>query len=371
MYDHIRFDSNYDIKHFVRLWQLSEPSSKVDTVHIVSAFTWSDYWVYQEKFCEDFLQVPPDKRLLVHTIYEGLSMTASGLQTGIDQLVKMQNRDPNSVKIYSPNALHEDCTYENLFFYDYNYCDDINTMQYWAPSVNIDIDDQLKTWALFVGRKNMPRMLAMFDTHNTEHIRSQTLFSAMIESCPPDTPIWMDPLMVYDRIDDWILNPQKQTEFNQWAKNLPIASIDNISTGDQYPKNEAEPASLVNSLLSYRNKFLFEIVFETMTRGICFVPTEKTLRTIVAEKPMLVYAAPNFLTNLKKLGFKTFDILWDESYDALEGPPRYHAMMAIVQSVCEMSRNQQLELYAQSRNICQHNRQQLIYLKRNALYKPG
>jgi hypothetical protein len=75
---------------------------------------------------------------------------------------------------------------------------------------------------------------------------------------------------------------------------------------------------------------------------------------------MVVYAPKNFLQQMRLLGFKTFDNLWDESYDQLEGPDRYRKIINIVQQVAGMPANQQLELYQESRQICSHNKQRLI-----------
>lgn len=379
----IPVNQNVDIEPLRLLWRLSQDAAQMtdtEDISVIFVFFYGDYWIRQEEFVYEFLKVPLDQKIVIHTVYEGVSMTAMGILDCIDQLVKNQQRDPATVKIYSPNSIKEDCHYENLFFYEYNWCDEFSSMKYIVPSTEIEINDQLKTWALFVGRKTMPRLMALYHVSTDENLKQQTLMSAMIESHPWDTPIWLRDDMPGENINTWLPGLPNETalqrtrrhgHFTHWFRHFPITSIDGISTDDQYDKDGTRAASLVLSLLKFRKQFLFEMVFETMVRGLCFMPTEKTLRAIMAEKPLLVYAAPNFLANLKKLGFKTFDTLWDESYDTLEGPPRYHAMMEIVRSVCAMTREQQLELYAQSRKICFFNRRQLIYLKKHARYNPG
>jgi hypothetical protein len=54
--------------------------------------------------------------------------------------------------------------------------------------------------------------------------------------------------------------------------------------------------------------------------------------------------------------------LWDESYDALEGPPRYQAMMKIVRDIACLPPAEQLKLHQAGQSICQHNRLNLIKL---------
>lgn len=48
-----------------------------------------------------------------------------------------------------------------------------------------------------------------------------------------------------------------------------------------------------------------------------FNPTEKIVKTLIAGMPFVVVASPFFLKNIRHLGFKTFDSLWDESYDSI------------------------------------------------------
>jgi hypothetical protein len=61
--------------------------------------------------------------------------------------------------------------------------------------------------------------------------------------------------------------------------------------------------------------FFVEIVCETFLAGNSFYPTEKTWRPLICKTPFLMLGSRNFLSNLRKLGFKTFSRWWDESYD--------------------------------------------------------
>lgn len=46
-----------------------------------------------------------------------------------------------------------------------------------------------------------------------------------------------------------------------------------------------------------------------------FFMTEKIWKPILCTQPFIVYGQKNFLLELKKMGFKTFDSVWDERYD--------------------------------------------------------
>jgi hypothetical protein len=61
--------------------------------------------------------------------------------------------------------------------------------------------------------------------------------------------------------------------------------------------------------------FFMEIVCETFLTGDSFYPTEKTWRPFICRTPFIALGPRNYLSNLKKLGFRTFGQWWDESYD--------------------------------------------------------
>jgi hypothetical protein len=236
--------------------------------------------------------------------------------------------------------------------------------EYLVPSVELDLEN-LKTWALFVGRKTTARMLGLWHMTHMPDTKDDCIVSLMQEIAPAHMPAWLRSERQYDYIERW-KQPDIVPDLDavlDWMKQPPVVSIDGAYVGDQYIKNvvgENRNATLVDSVLSFRNQYLFEITFETMTEGYTFTPSEKTVRTVVAEKPQFVYAAPGFLKGMQNLGFQTFNTLWDESYDQLAGPARFSAMFQTVQRIAKLHANQKLELYQKSRAICRHNRQVLV-----------
>ena len=98
---------------------------------------------------------------------------------------------------------------------------------------------------------------------------------------------------------------------------------------------------------------------ESYTRGITFFPTEKTVRPLMAAKPFLVYGPKNYLENLHKLGFKTYQSLWDESYDCYEGPARWNAMKLVINSIMTLYSEDRLSILQQAQKIAEYNRKHL------------
>lgn len=67
--------------------------------------------------------------------------------------------------------------------------------------------------------------------------------------------------------------------------------------------------------ISVYNKTAFSAVAETCYNDDFSFFTEKTSKPIIAKRLFVMFAGMNYLTNLRKLGFKTFGNIIDESYD--------------------------------------------------------
>lgn len=108
-------------------------------------------------------------------------------------------------------------------------------------------------------------------------------------------------------------------------------------------------------LLPYYNRFFLDIVCETWHEGDCFMPTEKIGRTLRSGTPFIVYGGRNFLSNLKKLNFKTFGDFWDESYDHYEGQERIAKLKELIDYFGSKNNNELSLLLDGVRSICDYN----------------
>ena len=317
-------------------------------ISILYTRSWGDYWENKTAFVQQLSQTPQQNFVVIHVGFEGFSLTVSGLVDCVRQHAHSR------VFVFSPNSVVDDSPWPNIFWHEFAVTDEITRAQsYWLPSQPVTKPEFV--WALFVGRRTMPRVRALFDCHT--QIPDAVLLSAMNDPSPPSWEFWQHPERVYDQLGDWIASAELQ-QFEQFYKNWPLISVDNTSVQDQYHSNavgDNRAMHQVQSLLGQQTRYLFEITLETMTRGLTFTPSEKTIRAITAQKAQVVYAAPGFLKHLRGLGFETWGNLWDEAYDQLEGPCRYRAMWQVIKSVASMTTQQQWNLYQRSQEICKHN----------------
>jgi hypothetical protein len=80
--------------------------------------------------------------------------------------------------------------------------------------------------------------------------------------------------------------------------------------------------------------------------------TEKTFKPIAHQHPFLIVGQPGILTELKQLGFETFDTLFDESYDTISDFDC--RLMAVVENVKNFQ-SKQFDSETQARVQHNHN----------------
>lgn len=76
------------------------------------------------------------------------------------------------------------------------------------------------------------------------------------------------------------------------------------------------------------NRTAYSVVMETLEQGDLFFPTEKITKPLLASRLFVVISRQHYLRELRKLGFKTFDSIIDESYDAEPDDHRRWTMAA-------------------------------------------
>lgn len=91
--------------------------------------------------------------------------------------------------------------------------------------------------------------------------------------------------------------------------------------------------------------------------------SEKTLKPLLVKKPFLLLAPPGTLKLLQKLGFKTFNRWWDESYDDIEDHnERLEAVYQIAVSILNKPTRELQSILVEMMDILEYNQQHLVQL---------
>ena len=103
------------------------------------------------------------------------------------------------------------------------------------------------------------------------------------------------------------------------------------------------------------SKTVFEVVIESTVDDYLFL-TEKIFKPIVYKKPFMIIGNPYTLKYMKCLGFKTFDCVFDESYDEeIVFYDRVNIVMDNLRSICKLPLHDCVQKLKITEEICDYN----------------
>lgn len=228
-----------------------------------------------------------------------------------------------------------------------------NNDHYWLDHLAPVAPDYL--FGYFMGRPMISRAVMMHDI-------CRQFSHDFLVSCMASTALapWENDIGInLEKFLDWV-NPTDSDQFMHWWQHNRPKSIDNHAVHDQYDLCQ----NTNKDLLVHYSRFVIELTAETFTLGESFFMTEKTVRPLMAAKPVLIYASKNFLANLRELGFRTWSDHWDEDYDKFQGPMRWNMMKKTIKQI--LSRDDRADLMIAIQDIANHNRHRLIEIKQQS-----
>lgn len=100
-----------------------------------------------------------------------------------------------------------------------------------------------------------------------------------------------------------------------------------------------------------------EVVLETLFDDARLHLTEKSLRPIACGQPFILTATHGSLEYLRSYGFKTFDSVWDESYDQIADPEeRLMQIVNLMKHIANWSPETRADKMAQAQIIANYNK---------------
>ena len=101
---------------------------------------------------------------------------------------------------------------------------------------------------------------------------------------------------------------------------------------------------------------LLYLVTETVATGRRNHLTEKTFKPIALKMPFIIVSTQGSLEYLRSYGFRTFDHIWDESYDTITNDhERYAAIAATLRDLNQLPQRCKQGLFRAAEAICEHN----------------
>ena len=162
-------------------------------------------------------------------------------------------------------------------------------------------------------------------------------------SCPAICPA--ENISVMDAIQPLVARyPDIESVFAQ--QTLPI----NFTGETDHPMH-----SCWLSLFDEAADSLLYLVTETVATGRRHHITEKTFKPIAMGMPFMIAGTKGSLEYLRSYGFRTFESIWDESYDLAEDSVRIEHMMSTLRNLNELTPEGRQDLFEQARPIVEHN----------------
>ena len=109
------------------------------------------------------------------------------------------------------------------------------------------------------------------------------------------------------------------------------------------------------SLFAESAESLLYLVTETVATGRRHHLTEKTFKPIALGMPFVVVGTQGSLEYLRSYGFRTFEGIWDESYDTAEDHVRIERIASLLRSLDELPAAAKQDLFDQAQEVVEHN----------------
>ena len=134
---------------------------------------------------------------------------------------------------------------------------------------------------------------------------------------------------------------------------LPAVKVGNVS--DVYIPNHNSPTRTDTFLHSYLECFC-AVINETRYAQPFGYFSEKALTAMIARRPLIMVAPPKTLEYLKRLGFKTFDKWWDESYDnEQDHQKRLYMILDVIDYIQSKTLDELRKIHSEMADTLEHN----------------
>jgi hypothetical protein len=135
-----------------------------------------------------------------------------------------------------------------------------------------------------------------------------------------------------------------------------------------YDQNHANDSHKINFWPQAQSSFC-HVVTETAYDDSRTHITEKSFKPIVLRQPFMIVGTPGSLSYLKNYGFKTFDLLWDESYDQTNDRDRINLIIQNLVKINSWTTAELKDAQQEVNSIVEHNFQWFYTEFQHVLWK--
>lgn len=287
-------------------------------------------------------------RIEISVNHEGISLQSAGFYSILDYMCEQFNIDKNKITIITNNVEEFNDDYR-IIVTPNHWIDKSKSIFNWQLSPKLDT---LKHIGCFIGKPNWHRLAMsawLYNNYQTQCL--QTIhYDAQEERHRIDA----------EMSDININAPDELLTVINFIKHCPL------TLEEGFLNYTIGPPTHYQIINRYAEIFL-DLVVETYVSGTSFFPTEKTLRPIIAQTPFIVMGPQGYISNLQRMGFRTFDQWWDEGYDTSSDYNRIQAIQAILKDIFTWDQNKISQTLKEMSDILIYNRQHLQEINGSAV----
>lgn len=270
-----------------------------------------------------------------------------GLYDILDRLTAELGFKKNNIKLHTANLLERHDEYNIIIEPTMRYLDDTKKL---LQNFNSEkkFDQSFKHFGNFIGHGNLYRLQTA--SYLYKHHRAQTLqsYSYNRHSDYHRPFIGIEGLMCQD-VPESVIDIAYD-----FLKKTPLI-IDPVAK-DPIPYDD------IYGIATMYSDFFVEIVNLAYFSGNTFYVDEKIWKPIILQTPFMVQGSQNYIKNLRKLGFQTFDRWWDEGYSEDPANCQTQQIMQNIDRLSKLGTTDLKIMYQEMIPILEHNYQTLFKL---------
>jgi len=270
-------------------------------------------------------------------------------------LEKILTNKFSNVRIYSDNPL--DCIKTNIKYHSIeNFEDDRSFVSNTIKSLSVISQIVPKhKFGYCIQRPDLHRISLLLDLNKT---KLSSLFSKIgfSKDSLENADYWRQSAV------DFALRHYdiKASELWDIISKFNISDLDDFSS----PSTENRTNNLIHNTTN--KLFCVDIVAESTFADGVFHISEKILRPILLKQPFVIFGSQHYYKFLKYMGFKTFDTLWDESWDSLGQTSVFEKSASISRTLQYIDQQYSIDALSKlTAQIVDHNYKQCINLFAN------
>lgn len=276
------------------------------------------------------------------TITEGPCAESLGLYDLMDNISETFSYPKSKISLVTGNLVESHPEYTiiknpTLVYLEKTKTLSINNTKHFGP--------EFKHFGNFIGHGNRYRL--QLGSYLYTHYQTQTLqtYHCDVMDSYHRSHIGLEDLLFENGIDEF-------SNAVNLLSNTPLTA-DAI---DSYPILLPETLNITKVYPD----FFVELVNVTYFSGTAFFVDEKIWRPILMKTPFMVQGSQNYILNLRRLGFKTFDRWWDEGYSEDPCNCQVSAMIDNIKQLSTLTVDQLQTMYQEMLPTLEHNYHRLM-----------